>query len=404
MVTESDSIDERLREALKVVLTGLEGRETMTKEEIGTLQSELQALAGEGRVRFSSDEQLKAEGIIAFTFRSTVEECLQLWFGKSEQTDIDIWTRFGEDVALASEGAYDHWALNPEHPRILLALIMLLDQFRRNMYRNTPEMYATDQRCLSLVKRAIKHGVIDRLRLIERVFPCLVLTHSEVLADQHLCLQEWDKVEMELAPTDPLMVFHEIFRRHVSVIERFNRFPHRNSLLGRPSTPEEEEFLTNAEFRFDLPLVKRADGSFCFQGMIEGRKVERIEGQSISLAYQGPDAAMAQVEEEIRLQGYARVGDIKLRKIIVERDMPAIGTLKHKQLKAEFDSSNKVLRGLWPTMTWVESYICDNKMFCVYLADSAATLRKHARLAKLPMQAAHEVRRVVDPLILENED
>jgi uncharacterized protein (DUF924 family) len=404
MLNQNGGIDERFHQALKVVLTGLDGREQMTKDDIDALRGELQALAGEGRVRFTSAEQLKAESVIAYMFRSTIEECLQSWFGKSEQTDIDIWTQFGEDVSLASEGAYDHWALNPEHPRMLLALVLLLDQFRRNMYRNTPEMYAADPRCLWLVKRAIKHGVIDKLRLIERVFPCLVLTHSETLADQHLCMQEWEKLELELPPTDPLMVFHEVFHRHLSVIERFNRFPHRNTLLGRQSTPEEEAFLSNAEFRFDLPLVKRPDGSFCFQGTIKGREVQHIEGESVSLAYQGPDAAMAQVEQEIRLQGYARVGDIKLRKFIVEREMPAIGTKKHRRLKADVDKSNKALRDLWPRLSWIESYICNNKMYCVYLADNAQTLRKHALMAGMPMDSAHEVRRIIDQGIFEDED
>ncbi|MEE9570118.1 MAG: DUF924 family protein, partial [Gammaproteobacteria bacterium] len=229
-------------------------------------------------------------------------------------------------------------------------------------------------------------------------------THSELLADQHLCMQEWEKVEVELAPTDPLLVFHEVFHRHLSVIEQFGRFPHRNALLGRAATPDEETFLTDAEFRFDLPLVKRPDGNFCFQGTIEGRKVERVEGESVSLAYQGPDAAMAQAEQEVRLQGYARVGDIKLRKFIVERDMPAVGTKKYWQLKADVDRVNKALGELWPRLAWIESFICNNKTYCVYLADSAATLRKHALLADMPLESAHEVRRIIDPGIFERED
>jgi uncharacterized protein (DUF924 family) len=396
--------DGQFSQALKVVLAGLDGREEMGREDIDQLRRELQALAGEGRGRLTSAEQLKAESIIAYSFRASVEDCLQLWFGKSEQTDIDIWKRFGEDVALASEGAYDHWALNPDHPRMLLALIMLLDQFRRNMYRNQAEMYASDPRCLMLVKRAIKQGVIDKMRLIERVFPCLVLTHSEELADQHLCMQEWEKAEDELAPTDPLRVFHEVFQRHLSVIERFGRFPHRNILLNRVSTEEEEAFLTNANFRFDLPLVKRPDGSFCFQGAIEGRQVERVAGTCAGLSYQGPDTALSQAEEEIRLQGYAHINDIKLHKFIVEREMPAIGTRKRRELKLDVDRSNKALRELWPRLTWVESYMCNNKMYCVYLADSAVTIQKHALLTDMPLNSTREVRRVLDPAMFDHED
>ena len=258
-----------------------------------------------------------------------------LWFGKSEQTDIDIWKIFGEDVQKASEGAYDHWALTPNHPRMLLALILLLDQFRRNMYRDSPQMYAADARCVALVRRAIQRGVIDKLHLIERVFPCLVLTHSEALADQYLCMEEWAKVEAALTPTDPLMVFHEIFARHVDVIERFGRFPHRNGLLGRASTPEEDAFLSDADFRFDLPLVKRSDGSFSFQGSIAGQRVGLIEGEAVELTYGGPDSALAQADLEIRLQGYAQVGETRLRKFIVERDMPQLGSKKYEDMKAE---------------------------------------------------------------------
>ena len=90
--------------------------------------------------------------------RPSIEECLNLWFGKSEQTDQEIWSRFGADVALASRGHYDHWALDVEHPRLLVALVIMLDQFPRNMYRDTPQMYACDARCLALVKRGLRVG------------------------------------------------------------------------------------------------------------------------------------------------------------------------------------------------------------------------------------------------------
>src|SRR4030095_13275216 len=126
----------------------------------------------------------KAELILQYMLRPSIEECLSLWFGKSEQTDQEIWNRFGADVALASKGHYDHWALDAEHPRLLVALVIMLDQFSRNMYRDTPEMYACDARCQALVTLGLHGGVGGRLRAIERVFLCLVLTHSETLDDQ----------------------------------------------------------------------------------------------------------------------------------------------------------------------------------------------------------------------------
>ena len=95
----------------------------------------------------------KGEQILGYMLRPGIEECLNLWFGKSQQTDQDIWNRFGADVALALRGHYDHWALNVDHPRLLVALVIMLDQFPRNIYRDTSQMYDSDARCLSLVKR-----------------------------------------------------------------------------------------------------------------------------------------------------------------------------------------------------------------------------------------------------------
>lgn len=388
--------DERFQQTVELIISGLAGREQLERGDIESLCSELRLLAGASSARVTSDEQLTAERIIAFMFRPSVEDCLILWFGKSQQTDTDIWQLFGDDVHDASEGRYDHWALNPNHPRMLLALILLLDQYRRNMFRDSPQMYLADARCVSLVRRAIKRGVIDKLQLIERVFPCLVLTHSERLADQHLCMEEWAKVEAELSPTDPLLVFHEIFSRHVDVIARFGRFPHRNELLGRASTQEEEAFMRNADFRFDLPLVKRPDGGFSFQGTIGERRVGKVKGEVVALSYDGPDSAMAQADEQIRLQGFAQIGNTQLRKFIVERDMPQVGCKKYKEMKIEVDRVNRATKALWPRLSWVESFMCNNKMYCIYLADTAATLSKHALLADVPLTSAREVRRVID--------
>jgi len=208
----------------------------------------------------------KARQVLQYMLRPSIEDCLNLWFGKSEQTDREIWNRFGADVVLASQGHYDHWAFDPEHPRLLVALVILLDQFPRNMYRDTPRMYANDARCRDLVKRALRAGASERLQPIERVFLCLVLTHSEALEDQHRCMQEWGRAMAELASDDPLNAFQDIFQRHAAVIQRFGRFPHRNKVLQRASTAAEQDFLGNSAFRFDLPLIRRPDGAFDFAG------------------------------------------------------------------------------------------------------------------------------------------
>src|SRR4029078_5155333 len=135
------------------------------------------------RIQLATAEIDKAERVLQYMVRPNIEECLNLWFGKSEETDQDILNRFGTDVALASTGQYDHSALNVEHPRLLVALVIMLDQFTRNMYRDTPQMYASDARCQGLVRRGLRVGISGRLRPIERVFLCLALTHSEALDD-----------------------------------------------------------------------------------------------------------------------------------------------------------------------------------------------------------------------------
>src|SRR6185436_20443283 len=152
-----------------------------------------------------------------------------------------------------------------------------LDQFPRNIYRDTSQMYDGDGRCLSLVKRGLRVGISEQLRPIERVFLCLALTHSESMEDQHLCMDEWRRAMDELAADDPLNAFHEIFHRHVAVIQRFGRFPHRNKILQRANTAAEEDFLSDSSFRFDLPLIRQADGKLVFAGTVKRRIVKLLD-------------------------------------------------------------------------------------------------------------------------------
>ena len=313
----------RIQQWLHVILAGIDEHEALSGAEMETLQRELRMLLQIERFQIAGTEIDKAEQVLDYMLRPSIEECLNLWFGKFEQTDQEIWNRFGADVALASRGHYDHWALNVEHPRLLVALVIMLDQFRRNMYRDTPEMYASDARCLALVKRGLRVGVRARLKPIERVFLCLALTHSEALEDQQLCMEEWGRAMEDLAPDDPLNAFHEIFHRHVAVIMRFGRFPHRNKVLHRANTPAEDEFLENNLFRFDLPLVRQPDGSLAFAGTIRKRTVKLLDHEYQTLlpgageaghapfefAYVGPDAVFTRTQEQLKQQGFIRIGD-----------------------------------------------------------------------------------------------
>ena len=322
-IAPAEVLGRRIQQSLHVVLAGLEERDALSGADLKALGNELRMLLQIDRVQIATGEIDKAEQVLQYMLRPNIEECLNLWFGKSEQTDLDILNRFGADVALASRGQYDHWALNVEHPRLLVALVIMLDQFNRNMHRDTPQMYACDAHCQGLVRRGLRVGIGGRLRPIERVFLCLALTHSEALEDQLLCMEEWERAIEELAPDDPLNVFHEIFHRHVAVIMRFGRFPHRNKILQRVSTASEQDFLDNSSFRFDLPLIRRSDGTFAFVGAVKKRTVKLLDHEyetrlpdidevghrAFEFNYSGPDGVFVKTQEQLRKQGYIRIGD-----------------------------------------------------------------------------------------------
>ncbi|HZO44402.1 MAG TPA: DUF924 family protein [Xanthobacteraceae bacterium] len=319
----AEALGHRIQQSLQVILDGLDGRDTLSVADTENLRRELRILIHSERLQITTGVTDKAEQILAYMLRPNIEDCMNLWFGKSEQTDQEIWQRFGADVALASRGHYDYWALEEEYPRLLVALVILLDQFPRNMYRDTPQMYARDAHCLALVKSGLRIGLANRLRPIERVFLCLVLTHSEKLDDQHLCMAEWARVMEQLAPDDPLNAFHEIFHRHVAVIKRFGRFPHRNKILQRANTPAEERFLDDNSFRFDLPLIRQAHGAFVFTGTVKKRTVKLLDHEyetllpdiderpagAFEFKYEGPDNVFTKTREQLEKQGYIRIGD-----------------------------------------------------------------------------------------------
>jgi alkyl hydroperoxide reductase subunit AhpC/uncharacterized protein (DUF924 family) len=318
----AEVLGRRIQQSLQVILAGLHERDALSGADTEALRRELRMLLQLERIQIATAEVDKAEQLLEYMLRPSIEECLKLWFGKSEQTDQEIWNQFGADVALASRGHYDHWALDLEHPRLLVALVIMLDQFPRNMYRATPQMYACDARCLALVKRGLRVGMSGRLRPIERVFLCLVLTHSEALGDQYLCMEEWGRAMADLTSADPLNAFHEIFHRHVAVIKRFGRFPHRNQVLQRANTMAEEDFLENSSFRFDLPLTRRSDGVIVFAGTVKKRTVKLLDYEyqtllpdidephgTFEFKYVGPDNVFTKTQEQLEKQGYIRIGD-----------------------------------------------------------------------------------------------
>ncbi len=167
----------------------------------------------------------------------------QSWWTKTDGTDRAIEQRFGTLVADASDGKLDDWTATP---RDQLALILVLDQFSRNIFRDTPQAFACDDKALGLTLMALEEEMDRHLRPIERIFLYLPLEHSESLEHQRRCVKLTEALEREV-PEDWRATFESFTRyavAHCDVIKRFGRFPHRNVILDRESTPEELEFLT----------------------------------------------------------------------------------------------------------------------------------------------------------------
>ncbi|MFP5413821.1 MAG: DUF924 family protein [Gammaproteobacteria bacterium] len=173
----------------------------------------------------------------------------RLWWGKDPIADADIRARFEPLVIAALAGERDDWARTPAG---LLALVILTDQFTRNIYRDTPQAFAGDPRALGWCRQALAEGMDGALHPLERLFLYLPLEHSEVLADQKACIV---LMEALVAAADPaaraqLADALDYARRHGEVIRRFGRFPHRNAILGRESTAAEIAFLKTPSSSF----------------------------------------------------------------------------------------------------------------------------------------------------------
>ena len=152
--------------------------------------------------------------VLRYWFKTSLDDCLELWFGKDEETDRYIDTNFRALVGRAHQGLLSEWIKTPLE---CLALVILLDQFPRNIFRFSPDMYQCDSMALSVVSRAIFYGYHTKISKIEAVFFCLVLTHSENINHQHLCMDVWANITSELKDEDPLKKFDDIFRKHVLV-------------------------------------------------------------------------------------------------------------------------------------------------------------------------------------------
>ena len=181
-------------------------------------------------MRRSHQQPSDPEAILDFWFDLTKPK---QWFRQNDRFDQCIRERFGNDCQQAQEGNLDHWANKPQGS---LALVLLLDQFSRHVWRGSAQAYAGDTKAVALSLAAVQQGWVGQEpRRVRRQFWLMPLLHSEALADQ--C----KAIELMARYADPATA--AVAQRHHGLIERFGRFPHRNAILQRPNTSDEECYL-----------------------------------------------------------------------------------------------------------------------------------------------------------------
>ena len=167
---------------------------------------------------------------------------MDIWFGEDRVFDHEIEKDFSDEIEKASAGKLDHWADEP-HGR--LALILLIDQFRRNIYRGTLKAFSHDKVALKLCVEGAMEKKDKGLTPIQRVFFYMPLQHAESRKVQAKSVKLYERLAESVSPTlqETFLTVAQFAELHKDIIDQFGRFPHRNSLLGRENTPEEDEYL-----------------------------------------------------------------------------------------------------------------------------------------------------------------
>lgn len=189
-----------------------------------------------------------ADEIIEFWFGNSSDNLIvadnkrSIWFGKDRDVDLEIKKRFEKSINDLADGKLEKWESKPHS---ILALVLLADQFPRNIYRDSPKAYALDDKALRFSNAAIEDGFDKKLILIERVFLYLPFEHSESRANQGKSVKLFSELCNEAAHKEKKLFenFLDYAVRHKEVVHRFGRFPHRNKILGRKSSSEEKVFL-----------------------------------------------------------------------------------------------------------------------------------------------------------------
>jgi uncharacterized protein (DUF924 family) len=196
----------------------------------------------------NDEDQARIEAILSFWFKEQelsapqIDRRMEIWFGKDAVFDHEIEKEFSDDVDAACEGKLEHWAVDP-HGR--LALIILIDQFRRNIHRNTADAFSKDRLALKLCVEGAMEKKDRGLTPIQRVFFYMPLQHAESPKVQAKSVELYNRLAESVSATEreTFLTIAQFAELHRDIVDQFGRFPHRNVLLNRENTAEEAEYL-----------------------------------------------------------------------------------------------------------------------------------------------------------------
>jgi len=208
-----------------------------------------------GSCHYCAMSSAEYERVLGFWFDGCEQDAphidarMDRWFGTDPGLDEEIRAQFGELVELACDGKLDHWA---EKPRGRLALIILIDQFRRNIHRGTANAYSGDGRALKLCIEGVVNHSYKQLRPEEQIFFFMPLQHAESNKLQDKSVSIYQALANNVSETlrETFMTTAQFAELHRDIVAEFGRFPHRNKVLGRENTEAEEAYLANEAMSF----------------------------------------------------------------------------------------------------------------------------------------------------------
>jgi uncharacterized protein (DUF924 family) len=196
----------------------------------------------------TDEDQRRIDAILSFWFKEQelsapqIDRRMDTWFSEDSVFDHEIEKQFSDDVEAACEGRLNHWAAE-SHGR--LALILLIDQFRRNIHRNTAAAFAMDKLALKLCVEGAMEKKDKGLTPIQLVFFYMPLQHAESRKVQAKSLEVYNRIAETVSATEleTFLTVAQFAELHKDIVDQFGRFPHRNKLLNRENTAEEDEYL-----------------------------------------------------------------------------------------------------------------------------------------------------------------